>query len=165
MLHCVMYPPYQQRSRKVGGTMYCISLHNRVLHCVMYPPSYQQRSKKVGGTVYCISLSTQQSATLCNVSHKLPTEKQESGWYSVLHLSLPNRVLHCVMYPPSYQQRSRKVGGTVYCISLSTQQSATLCNVSPKLPTEKQESGWYSVLHLSLHPTERKKGSGWRTRS
>ena len=81
----------------------------------MYAP-YQQRYRKVGGTVYYISLSTQQSATLYNVS-PLPTEKQENGWYNVLHLSLPNRMLHCVMYPP-YQQRSRKMGGTMYCISL-----------------------------------------------
>ena len=96
----------------------------RVLHCIMYA-SYQQRCRKKW-VVWCItSLSTQQttqqSATLYNVSSLL-TEKQESGWYNVLHLS--------------------------------TQQSATLCNVSPKLPTEKQESGWYSVLHLSLYPTE-----------
>ena len=135
VLHCIMYAPYQQRCRKVGGMLYYISLYPAECYSVWCIPHTNITNREAGKwVVQCItSLSTQQNATLCNVS------------------PLTNR--------------SRKVGCTVYYISLSTQQSATLCNVSPKLPTEKQESGWYNVLHLSLYPTERKKGSGWRTRS
>ena len=123
VLHCIMYAPYQQRCRKVGGMLYYISLYPAECYSVWCIPHTNITNREAGKwVVQCItSLSTQQNATLCNVP-PLPTEAGKWVVQCITSLSLPNRVLHCVMYPPSYQQRSRKVGGTMYCISLSTQQ-------------------------------------------